>query len=154
SDRVLSDVPGASARKRFAHVLVRDTLYDGLKPKLRNELHHQVLKALEKLYGSEPGPHLAELAHHAVSARYFDKGLSYAQRAGDRALALLAYEEAARLYELALQVLELGKLEDPRVRCELLLGRGEAEARMGDAVASTTFLEAAQLARSAGFREQ
>jgi DNA-binding SARP family transcriptional activator len=154
SERVVSGVPGASARKRFAHVLVRDTLYEGLKPTRRTELHHQVVEALEKLYGEEPGPHLAELAHHAVSARYFDKGLRYAQRAGDRALALLAYEEAARLYGLALQVLDLGKLEDASARCELLLGLGEAQGRKGDAAASTTFLEAAQLARSAGFREQ
>jgi DNA-binding SARP family transcriptional activator len=154
SERVVSDVPGASARKRFAHVLVRDTLYDGLKTTLRTELHHQVVEALEKLYREEPGPHLAELAHHAVSARSFDKGLSYAQRAGDRALALLAYEEAARLYRLALQVLDLGELEDGGARCELLLGLGEAQARKGDAAASTTFLEAAQLARSAGFPEQ
>src|SRR5262249_18930809 len=154
SERVVSDVPGASARKRFAHVLVRDTLYDGLKPTLRTELHHQVVAALEKLSGAAPGPHLAELARHAVSARCFDKGLSYAQRAGDRALALLAYEEAARLYGLALQVLDLGKLEDTGARCELLLGLGEAQARKGDAAAATTFLEAARLARSAGFREQ
>jgi tetratricopeptide (TPR) repeat protein len=154
SERVVSDVPGASARKRFAHVLVRDTLYDGLKPTLRTELHHQVVEALEKLYGDEPGPHLAELAHHAVSARNFAKGLGYAQRAGDRALALLAFEEAARLYGLALQVLDLGKLEDAETRCELLLGLGEAQARKGDGVASTTFVEAAQLARSAGLREQ
>jgi DNA-binding SARP family transcriptional activator/tetratricopeptide (TPR) repeat protein len=154
SERVVSDVPVTCARKRFAHVLIRDTLYDGLKPQLRTELHHQVVETLEKLYGDEPGPHLAELAHHAVSARDFDKGLSYAQRAGDRALALLAFEEAARLYGLALQVLDLGKLEDPGARCELLLRLGEAQARKGDAAASTTFLEAAQLARSAGFREQ
>jgi DNA-binding SARP family transcriptional activator len=154
SERVVSDVPGAAARKRFAHVLIRDTLYDGIKPTLRTELHHQVVEALEKLYGEEPGPHLAELAHHAVSARNFDKGLSYAQRAGDRALALLAYEEAARLYGLALHVLDLGKLEDAGTRCEVLLGLGEAQARKGDGAASTTFLEAAQLARSAGFREQ
>jgi DNA-binding SARP family transcriptional activator len=154
SERVVSDVPGASSRKRFAHVLVRDTLYDGLKPTLRTELHYQVVEALEQLYGDEPGPHLAELAHHAVSACNFDKGLGYAQRAGDRALALLAYEEAARLYGLGLQVFDLGELGDAGARCELLLGLGEAQARMGDAEASTTFLEAAHLARSAGLREQ
>jgi predicted ATPase/DNA-binding SARP family transcriptional activator len=154
SERVVSDVPGASGRRRFAHVLVRDTLYDGLKPTLRTELHHQVVEALEKLYGEEPGPHLAELAHHAVSARHFDKGLGYAQRAGDRALALLAYEEAARLYGLALEVLALGKPDDAAASCELLLGLGEAQARKGDVAASTTFLEAAELARSAGFRDQ
>src|SRR5262249_2391937 len=71
AEGVVSAVPGASARKRFAHVLVRDTLYDGLKPTLRTQLHRQVVEVLETLYGEEPGPHLAELAHHAVSARDF-----------------------------------------------------------------------------------
>jgi DNA-binding SARP family transcriptional activator len=154
SERVVSDVPGASARKRFAHVLVRDTLHDGLKPTRRAELHRQVVEALEALYGEDLGPHLAELAHHAIVGGDLNRGIGYARRAGDHALALLAYEEAARLYGLALQVLDLGKLEDDGARCELLLGLGEAQARKGDAAASTTFLEAAQLARSGGFREQ
>ena len=35
------------------------------------------------------------------------EGLIYARRAGDRAAALLAYEEAARQYETALEALEL-----------------------------------------------
>src|SRR5206468_2133532 len=30
AERVVTDVPGAPARLRFSHVLVRDTLYDGL----------------------------------------------------------------------------------------------------------------------------
>ena len=37
--RVVSDVPGASDRLRFAHVLIRDTLYDGLTSSRRVRLH-------------------------------------------------------------------------------------------------------------------
>src|SRR5262249_61720134 len=69
-------------------------------------------------------------------------------------LLILVCEVAAWLYGLALEVLALAKLEDAGARCELLLGLGEAQARKGDAAASTTFLEAAQLARSAGLTEQ
>ena len=53
---------------------------------------------------------MAELAHHffeAAPGGDVDKALEYAQRAGERALKLLAYEEAARFYELSLQAVEL-----------------------------------------------
>jgi predicted ATPase len=105
--RVISDPPGGMGRLRFAHVLIRDTLYEGLTSARRIRLHRLAVEALEALYGDEPGPHLAELAYHSVAGRDLDRGLRYAWRAGDRALALLAYEEAARLYGMALEALEL-----------------------------------------------
>ena len=37
--RVVSDVPGAPGRLRFAHVLIRDTLYEGLTSARRVRLH-------------------------------------------------------------------------------------------------------------------
>ncbi len=146
--RVLSDVPGGPGRLRFAHVLIRDTLYEGLTTVRRVRLHRLAVDALEALYGEEPGPHLAELAYHSVAGSDFDKGLRYAGRAGDRALALLAYEEAARLYETALEALDLAGPSDERMRCELLVSLGEAEARAGDMpAAKKAFLNAAELAR-------
>lgn len=146
--RVVSDIPGSRTRLRFAHVLIRDTLYDGLTTPRRVRLHRLAVDALEALYGEEPGPHLAELAYHSIAGSDFDKGLRYAQRAGDRALALLAYEEAARLYETALEALELQHRMDPGSRCELLLALGDALAKAGNTPeAKGTFLAAADLAR-------
>ena len=130
--RVVSDVPGSRGRLRFAHVLIRDTLYEGLTTARRVRLHRLAVEALEALYGEEPGPYLAELAYHAVAGSDFDKGLRYARRAGDRALGLLAYEEAARLYSMALDALELSAPDDEKTRCELLLLLGEAEIRAGN----------------------
>jgi hypothetical protein len=46
--RVVSDVPGARERLRFAHVLIRDTLYEGLTTARRVRLHRQVVAALEQ----------------------------------------------------------------------------------------------------------
>src|SRR5207302_722737 len=60
------------------------------------------------------------------------KAIDYARRAGDTALTLLAYEEAARLYRMALQGLELRAPSDPVARCDLLLNLGDALARGGD----------------------
>jgi DNA-binding SARP family transcriptional activator len=149
--RVVSDVPGGPGRLRFAHVLIRDTLYEGLTAARRVRLHRRAVEALEPLYGDEPGQHLAELAQHSISGKDFEKALHYARRAGDRALALLAYEEAARLYQMALDALELLDPDDETARCELLLSLGEAEIRAGNSsVAKERFLDAAGIARRVG----
>jgi len=153
--RVVSDVPGGHNRLRFGHVLIRDALYDGLTTARRVRLHRQAVEALEALYGDEPGPHLAELVHHSIAGSDFGKALLYARRAGDRAIALLAYEEGARLYETTLEVLDVSQAPDEQVRCELLLSLGDAEARAGDRLAAKqAFLEAAKIARRLGLSRQ
>ena len=114
--RVIADVPGVPGRVRFAHALIRDTLYDGLTGARRVRLHRRALEVLEALYGPDLSPRLAELAHHALAGSDVAEGVRYARLAGDRALALLAYEEAARLYESALAALgDSGE----GTRCEL-----------------------------------
>jgi DNA-binding SARP family transcriptional activator len=77
--RVLFDLPDGAGRLRFAHVLIRDTLYEGLTSARRVRLHRLAVEALEALYGDEPGPHLAELAYHSVVGRDQGKGLRYAR---------------------------------------------------------------------------
>jgi DNA-binding SARP family transcriptional activator/tetratricopeptide (TPR) repeat protein len=149
--RVVSDAPGAHGRLRFAHVLIRDTLYESLSTPRRVRAHRLAVESLEQLYGEDAGPHLSELAHHAIAGSEFGKARICAQLAGDRALALLAYEEAARLYGVALEALKLEQPGDEQTRCELLLLRGEAEIRAGDTTdAKATFVAAAAIARRLG----
>ena len=152
--RLLTSVPGARGRLRFGHALIRETLYEGLTTVRRVQLHRRVGEALESLHAPDPEPHLAELAHHffeAAPGGDIDKALEYAQRAGERALRLLAYEEATRLYELGLQALELKHSPQPVRRCELLLSLGEAQARAGaESAAMSAFFGAAELARATG----
>jgi DNA-binding SARP family transcriptional activator len=153
--RVLSDVPGSPTRLRFAHVLIRDTLYEGLTSARRIRLHRAALQGLESSYGAEAGGHLAELAYHAVAGSDFAKGLGYARRAGDRALSLLAYEEAARLYATALDALALTDTADEETRCELLLAFGDAESRAGNSdTAKQAASEAAATARRLGLTRE
>jgi len=149
--RVVSEVPGHPGRLRFAHVLIRDTLYEGLSSVRRVQLHRNATAALEGLHGSHPGPHLAELAFHAGAGRDFEKTLRYARGAGDRALAELAYEESARQYGTALEALALVAPGDEATRCALLLSRGQAEVRTGNTpISKETFFEAAAIARRLG----
>ena len=122
--RVVSDVPASPGQMRFTHALVRDTLYDALPQGRRLELHRRTGDTLEELTGPEASAHLSELAHHfysALPAVEPDKVVSYARRAGDHAGALLAHEEAARLYELALQALALSPVADQDLERTLLL---------------------------------
>jgi DNA-binding SARP family transcriptional activator len=157
-ERVVTDVPGQPGRLRFAHVLVRDTLYDDLSPGRRVQLHRRIGDALEGLYAENLEPHLDELAHHFYeSARpaVAEKALAYARRAAERSLRLLAYEEAARLFAVALRVLESIEPADAAIRCELLLALGDAYARAGDMPRSKqTYRDAARLAESLRLPDQ
>jgi tetratricopeptide (TPR) repeat protein len=154
---VVTEVPRGIGRLRFSHALVRDTLYDELPMARRVRLHREAGKALERRYAGELDPHLAELAHHFTQAAPGGepaKAVRYARRAGDRAVRLLAYEEAVRLFDLALETLELQPVIEPRLRCELLLARGDGEGRAGDGLRSKeTFLAAATVARELGSSE-
>jgi hypothetical protein len=149
--RAIDEAPGTAGRLRFAHVLIRDTLYEDLGATRRVRLHGQVLGVLEALYREDSGPHLAELARHALAARDLDKGVSYAWRAADRSLELLAYEEAARLYRMALEGMEGADRVREEDRCELLLSLADAHARAGLTVAAkAAFIDAAAIAGRLG----
>ena len=145
-ERVLIDVPGTPGRLRFGHALIRDALYEDLTAARRLRLHEQAGEAIEAVHAADAEPYLAELAQHFHVAAVDDRAIAYARRAGDRAAEHLAYEEAARLYELA-----LAHATDPLLRCELLLAVGDARARAGDTSASKpAFREAADLAERHG----
>ena len=144
----------ALGEMRFSHALVRDAVYEGLPATRRMELHLEAGLALERTYGADRGPHLAEIAHHLLLAAPLGEGeraVSYARRAADRAVAVLAYEEGARLYEAALGALDFAEDPAPRSRCELLVELGDARLRAGDeSGAKAASREAAELARPIG----
>jgi tetratricopeptide (TPR) repeat protein len=155
--RVVTEAPGAVGRLQFSHALVREALYDGITPAQRVRLHRRVGAVLEVRYALDPGPHLAELAHHfflGAAGGGAEAASDYARRAGDRAVASLAYEEGARLYRMALQALDLAETADDTSRCELLLALGEADLLAGrTGEAREAFLQAAEIARRSGRAE-
>jgi tetratricopeptide (TPR) repeat protein len=148
---------GGVGRYRFAHSLIRESIYDGLAPVRRARLHAQAAEALAGLYADDPEPHLAELAHHFLQAAGSvdpTQAIDHARRAAAQAASQLAFEEAVRLLEGALQVAELEVGRDAASRLALLLELGDAQARSGDTDgAKRTFLEAADVARRLGRTE-
>jgi DNA-binding SARP family transcriptional activator len=152
--RLVAEVPGTIGRMRFAHALIRDTVYQGLSPSRRAQLHRQTGEALEALHSENLDLHLAELAHHFSAAGDDEaKAVDYARRAGAHAVSLLAYEEAVRLYVMALEALGTGA-RSAAPRCELLVALADARGRAGnDAEAKSTFLRAARLAKAEALPE-
>ncbi|MFI6516366.1 BTAD domain-containing putative transcriptional regulator [Spirillospora sp. NPDC050679] len=122
--RVLADLPGADedtvleaveaglatglvtepapGRLRFAHALVRDTLYTGLSQTRRARLHGAIGAALER---HRPGE-VAAIAHHYLEAAEDPaKAVHYARLAAEAAEARFAHGTAADLYARAAETL-------------------------------------------------
>jgi class 3 adenylate cyclase len=148
---LVQEVPGTVGVYVFSHSLVRQTLYEGLTKTRRARLHRRVGDVLETHLTRALEPPLAELAYHYCQAAGFGdaaKAIDYARRAGDRATELLAYEDAIRLYQMALDTLDASTPGDDTCRYDLLCAAGDAAWRTSDvASARANFLEAAELAR-------
>jgi tetratricopeptide (TPR) repeat protein len=153
----VAEEPGAVGRYRFSHSLMREVLYERLPIPARMDLHRRVGEAIEGVYGTGSGAHVAELARHfaeVAAAGEAAKALAYARLAGDRAMGMYAYEEAAAEYQRALQALRFAGPDEPG-RCELLLRLGTAQARAGNLQqAKDSCLQAAEIARKLGAPEQ
>lgn len=147
---VVSPRPGTD-RWAFAHDLVREALYEDLDPPQRRDLHHAVGVALEAHDETDPEPYLGELAYHYAHGLAADraKAIDYSIRAGDRALAQLAYEAAVDHFRRAVELASSAP-EAPE-RLSALLGLAEARRRCGDTdAARAAFEAAAEAARRRG----
>jgi DNA-binding SARP family transcriptional activator len=110
--------PGAG-RIRFAHALVRDTLYHSLSRLRCSRLHARAAEAIER---HSPGD-LAALAYHFTAAGSDPLTASrYSRLAAEQAEQRFAYHEAARLWEQAVACLDQAGDAPARDRLELVLG--------------------------------
>jgi DNA-binding SARP family transcriptional activator len=92
----------------FSHALIRQALYEELSASRRTRLHKKIGEAIESVYSGAIDAHLVDLAHHYFEAAPMgavDKFVDYSIRAGQQAMKLMAFEEAAQLYERALATL-------------------------------------------------
>ncbi|MEE2852463.1 MAG: BTAD domain-containing putative transcriptional regulator [Actinomycetota bacterium] len=128
---------------RFNHAIVRQSLLAELASVRRMRLHQRIATTLETLPGADDEL-LAELAHHYFECAWAGnaaKAAFYCRRAADQAMARLAYEGAADLYDHALHALEdiddeLPDRDDQTVellvaRCEALLAAGDVAPAAG-----------------------
>ncbi len=97
------------ATYEFSHRLVAQVLYESLPLPRRARLNRQIGEAIERLYPNSLDAQLSALAHHFYLAVADGGGKSkaadYAVRAAERAATLVAFEEAARHYQRAAELL-------------------------------------------------
>jgi len=149
-----------SGTYEFTHGLIRHTLYSDISTPRRVRLHKQIGEAIERVHRHALDPYLAELAHHyyeATTAGGAEKALEYSIRAGDRAISVLAYEDAAAHYARALEVVdgvdqEAGAHSD--LRADIHAKRGMAFAHIGSWEDGKLEFEAALAAMGPGRRER
>src|SRR6266545_3623186 len=137
----------------FPHALVRETLFEGLGAVDRLRQHRRIAETLEREREETPvegASVMSRLASHWQQAGDGPRAIRYARMAASEATRQLGYEEAARLYRLALGQAVTGGL-DAAGRCEVLLDLATAEYRCGNVrQAMEAFVQAADLARRSG----
>jgi len=150
--RLLRRVGDSGERYGFSHALVRDAIYGQLPRSRRVRLHHQIALATERAHLHAIDAHINELAHHFYMGAALgdaDKAAIYSYFAGDRALQLLAFEEAVGHFTRGLEVAEVYGGLEPTARCDALLALAEALNKAGDKPnADGNFEKAAAVARS------
>jgi FixJ family two-component response regulator/tetratricopeptide (TPR) repeat protein len=131
--RLVVSEPGGGVR--FANVLVREVLCERVPPRDRPRLHGRIAEALEARASGGGERPLAAIAHHrleaATCAADVARAFGYVVAAAQRAAELMAHEEAARYYEVALGVAERAGIATAALRTDLLVELAEAHWRAG-----------------------
>ncbi len=126
---VLTERTAAAGTYEFNHALIRQALYGELSTPRRVRMHQRIGEAIEAKHADRLDPHLTELAYHffqAAPAGETERARAYARGAGDRAIEAAAYEEAARYFDMVLQVIDLDEEADPAERGDILVRLLEA----------------------------
>ena len=89
----------------FKHALTQQVAYESLLQERRRSLHARIVEALEALAGERVAEQVERLAHHALRGEVWDKALTYARQAGEKAMARSAHREAVGYFEQALGAL-------------------------------------------------
>ena len=141
-------------RWTFSHALVRDAVYEELRPSARVSRHRRAGRALESLGPAGRSSDAFQLAHHFFEAARAGDGaeaVEYSMMAGDEAVVALAFEEAARFYGQALEALSLAPPVDQHRRYRILAALATCQAHAGDAHhAAETWRRALASARALG----
>ncbi len=117
--RLVDEVEGRPGRLSFAHALVRQTLLEELSTNKRVRLHRKIAELLD----ARSGTPIEVLAHHYLEAAVTGvapRAVECACEAASAALDRLAWEDALKLYERALEVVDLLEDDDLGRRAEIL----------------------------------
>ncbi len=133
---IIEQVERMAVGFRFAHHVMRQTIYEELPVLRKQRVHMQVGAAMESTAGADP----EVLAYHFTSAGRMappGKAREFLRLAGDKASRMAAWEDAASYYRRALEL--NGDTED-QDSAELWRRLGSAEAGKGEWEAAVSCL--------------
>jgi class 3 adenylate cyclase/predicted ATPase len=107
------------ATYQFKHALVQDSSYASLVRSRRQQLHGAVARALEEHFADIVATEPETVAHHLTEAGLTESALSYWLKAGQRATARPAYQEAVSHIERGLALFKALPESADRDRREL-----------------------------------
>ena len=98
----------------FPQIHLRDAVYNAMPERRRMELHLRAAEALEPTLAAGSPQMLGQIAFHFARANDIERGTRYSIDAGDLATRTLAHEEATEFYRVALELMDLGGVEEAR----------------------------------------
>jgi Nif-specific regulatory protein len=98
----------------FPQMHLRDAVYNAMPERRRIELHTRLGEALEPRANEGSTQLIGQVAYHFSRANDIERGTRYSIEAGDLATRTLAHEEATEFYRVALELMDLGGVEEAR----------------------------------------
>lgn len=115
----------------FRHILTQQTIYNSILLRRREQLHHKIAQAIEQLYPAQLEEQVERLAFHYTESQDASKALPYVMRAGERATARFANEEALAYFRAALDMTT--RANAPlETRARVMVSLGDSQAHIGD----------------------
>jgi len=114
----------------FKHVLMQETIYQGILRRHRAGLHQRVAEAMEALYRDGLPEHYEPLAYHYERSAAEEKAVEYLLKAGEKARRAYLNEDAIGYFRRALERLDgaTGRVPAERVGDRGTGRQGEGEA--------------------------
>jgi predicted ATPase/DNA-binding winged helix-turn-helix (wHTH) protein len=128
--RIIIPVAARVDAYRFAHDLLRDTLYSDLALSHRKRLHLHAAKVLEDRLawlGADAVREIAQHLYRALPDGDTSTAIAWLQRAAELSEATQAFEDAARYYRSAVDATRLLPVADPALVQELTEARARAQ---------------------------
>ncbi|HVE70478.1 MAG TPA: sigma 54-interacting transcriptional regulator [Thermoanaerobaculia bacterium] len=98
----------------FPQIHLREAVYNAMPERRRSELHLRIAEALEPAANDGSTHLIGQMAHHFARANDIERGTRYSITAGDLATRTLAHEEATEFYRVALELMDLGGVDEAR----------------------------------------
>ncbi|HEX9006706.1 MAG TPA: tetratricopeptide repeat protein, partial [Bacteroidota bacterium] len=141
-----------NARYRFDHPLVRQVLYEGILPELREEYHRMIAEWLTA-HAADNAADASQTAHHLLASRQEEAAAPYLLRAAGHARSLWANAEALEYYRQAHGILNRQGADAGGMLLQAEEGLGDIALASGmTAEASAHYARMLELARSLGDR--